>query len=119
MLFRSVWNKVKRKRKSVIVIEGFRSPKQLKMLEQLSGQKPVIIAITAPFRVRHAREHARGRFGKKESEEYLRKRDKLELSHGEGRIIRMADYKINNSGSKEDLEKAVVKLMETLLYSEK
>jgi dephospho-CoA kinase len=119
LISKRIWEKAKRARKRIVVIEGVRAPQQLDYLAEMSGQKPVVIAITAPFRVRHAREHARGRFGKKESEAYLAKRDKSELKIGLGRLMRKADYSINNKGSKEDLEKAVTGLVETILYSEK
>ncbi len=112
-----VWDKVRLARKPIIIIEGFRSPQHVKYLAELAGQKPVIIAITAPFRLRHSREHARGRFGKTESEAYLKKRDKLELSHGEGRLIKNADYKISNKGTLQELEEKVTKLMAELLQT--
>jgi len=115
LISQRIWEKARRARKHVIVIEGVRAPQQLDYLTEMSGQKPVIIAITAPFRVRHAREHARGRFGKKESEAYLAKRDKSELKIGIGRLMRKADYKISNKGTQQELEEKVRTLVTELL----
>lgn len=112
-----VWDKVKRIRKPLVIIEGFRSRSQVKALSELAGQRPIIIAITAPFRLRHARELARGRFGRKESEAYLRKRDKIELGHGEGNLVRSADYRIDNTGTLRELEGKVSALVAGLLHA--
>ena len=114
-----VWEKVKRSRKEIIIIEGLRSPSQLKVIEQLACEKPIIISITAPFRIRHEREHKRGRFGKAESEEYLRKRDKLELSHGVGKLMKRADYKVNNNGTTKQLENSIIPLVENVMQKYK
>ncbi|MBU5557594.1 MAG: AAA family ATPase [Candidatus Aenigmatarchaeota archaeon] len=119
LIAQRIWAKVKKKRKDIVVIEGLRSPSQLKEIERLSGQKPVIINISAPFRIRHAREHKRGRFGKKESEAYLRFRDRDELKRGLGKLMRRADYRIDNRGTKKQLEKAVVALIEKLMQKYK
>ena len=81
----------------MIVIEGLRSEKQLKYMEEIAKTRPAIISVVASFKVRVKRELKRGRFGKEESIEYLRFRDKLEKSHGEGKLIKKADYNIDNS----------------------
>lgn len=114
LVAKRVWKKVKNSRKEMIIIEGLRSPSQLKVIEELAHEKPVMISITAPFRIRHAREHARGRFGKAESEAYLRKRDTLETKHGMGKLMRKADYKIDNSGTTKQLENSIIPLVENL-----
>lgn len=97
LVVRRVWDKIKRSKKKLIVIEGLRSEKQLKYLENIAKIKPIVISIVASFDVRAKRELKRGRFGKEESIKYLRFRDKLEKSHGEGKIIKKAEYKIDNS----------------------
>lgn len=115
LVVQRVWEKAKKLRKPVIIIEGLRSPSQLKMLKQLSGQEPVLIAVTAPFKLRHEREHKRGRFGKTESEAYLHKRDKLELGHGVGKLIKKAKYTVSNKGTAQELEQKVTALLTELL----
>jgi dephospho-CoA kinase len=114
LVVQRVWERVKLARKPVIVIEGLRSPSQLNYLKELSGLEPVLIAVNAPFRLRYAREIARGRFGKSESLSYLRKRDKLELEHGQGKLIRKAKYSISNKGTEQELEEKAVALVSQL-----
>ena len=97
LVVKRVWNKIKRSKKNLIVIEGLRSEKQLRYLEDVAKERPVIISIVASFKVRVGRELKRGRFGKKESIKYLRFREKLEKSHGEWKLIKKADYTIDNS----------------------
>jgi dephospho-CoA kinase len=108
LLAERVWQKVKGK--DIVVLEGFRSKQSVARLEELSRTKPVILAITVPFKIRAARELARGRFGKAETLSYLRARDRLEVAHGLRELIKAADYKIDNSGTKRQLEKALITL---------
>jgi len=108
------WNRIKRRKERVVVIDGFRSPEEIAYLEELSGIKPIIIATTASFAVRAKREIERGRFGKEESLEYLRSRDRAERSRGEGKLIRRAKYNISNTGTVAQLEKRVVSLVKKL-----
>ncbi|OGI12512.1 hypothetical protein A3K64_01245 [Candidatus Micrarchaeota archaeon RBG_16_36_9] len=97
LVVKRIWNKIKNSKKNLIVIEGLRSEKQLKYLKAIAKTRPIIISVLASFNVRVKRELKRGRFGNKESIEYLKFRDKLEKKHGEDKLIRKADYKINNS----------------------
>jgi len=97
ILVKRVWNKIKKSKRKLIVIEGFRSLKHLKYLKGFYKRKPVVIAIISSFEVRAKRELKRGRFGKQETLNYLRFREKLEKRHGIDKLIRKADYKINNS----------------------
>ena len=97
-----------------IVIEGLRDPKQLKELERRTGKKPVIIAIKSSFESRLKRELAKRRF-LDETEEDLRKRDEAELRLGEGELIKMADYAIDNTNlTKEELKKKLKKILQTI-----
>jgi len=97
LLVKRVWDKVKKSKKNLIVIEAFRSTKNLKHLKKIARTKPVVIAIVSSFNVRVKRGLKRGRFGKEESVKYLRFRDRLEKGHGIEGLIKKADYKINNS----------------------
>ena len=51
LLTERVWDKVKRTRKKIILIEGFRDPESVKYIEELSGLKPMIVEVKAPFRI--------------------------------------------------------------------
>jgi dephospho-CoA kinase len=97
LVVKRVWNKIRKSNKKLIVIEGLRSEKQLKYMEKIAKIRPVVISVVASFKVRVKRELKRGRFGKEESIKYLRFRDKLEKSHGEDKLIKKADYTIDNS----------------------
>lgn len=97
VIVKRTWDKIKKSKKKLIVIEGFRSLKQVNQLKRLYKRRPVVIAIIASFKVRAKRELKRKRFGKQESLDYLMFREQSEKSHGLDKIIRKADYKINNS----------------------
>lgn len=97
LLVKRVWDKMKKSKKKLIVIEGLRSDEQLKYLEKLAKTKLTIISIIASFNVRANRELKRGRFGKEETITYLKFREKLEKSHGIGGLLKKADYTIDNS----------------------
>ncbi|MFH1473754.1 MAG: AAA family ATPase [Candidatus Aenigmatarchaeota archaeon] len=115
LLSRRLWGKVKKSKKDLIVLDGFRAPEQFKYLRETYKGKPVIIFIKSSFKVRAERELERKRFGKQENKEYLRHRDKLEKSHGLMETIKKADYTIDNSKlTKKQLESRVVKLMEKI-----
>ena len=116
LVVKRVWNKIKKSKKKIIIIEGLRSEKQLKYLEDLAKINPIIISIVASFDVRVKRELKRGRFGKEESIKYLRFRDKLEKSHGEVKLIKKSDYKIDNSRLNErQTDKKIYEIMEKIL----
>src|SRR3989338_10080257 len=104
-----LWNKIRKTRKKLMVIEGLRNSLEIEYLEKLSGNNPIIIAIVAPFWVRAKRELKRGRFEKGENVEYLRQRDRAEIGRGELKLIKKADYKINNARmSLSQMEKRIV-----------
>ncbi len=92
-----VWEKIKKSKKKLIVIEGLRSDEQLKYLEKIAKTKPIIISIVASFKVRVKRELKRRRFGKNESIRYLKFREVLEKSHGIEGLLKKTDYTIDNS----------------------
>jgi len=104
--------KAKKSKKKIIVLEGFRSPNEVAQLKKLLGQKPAVIAIIAGFKTRYARLAGRKRFAVEQK--YLIARDKLELSHGLGQLIKKADYKIRNNGTRAELERKIVKLIKSL-----
>jgi len=116
VIVKRTWNKVKKSKKKVVVIEGFRSLQQFNLLKKLSKTKPILISIDASFKVRAERELKRGRFGKEETMEYLESREKLEKGHGIEKLMKKADYKINNTKlTKKQMEKKIVKLIKTIL----
>jgi len=116
LVVKRVWGKIRKSRKKIIVIEGLRSEKQLKYLEEISKTRPVIFSVIASFKVRVKRELKRRRFGKKETISYIKFRDKLEKSHGEWKLIKKADYTIDNSRlSEKQTERKIIELMKKIL----
>jgi dephospho-CoA kinase len=112
ILTKKVWDKVKKSKKDLIVIEGFRSPKNLQYLKLYYKRKPVVIFLNSSFKARAKRESEKKRFGESETLEYLRFRDRLEKAHGVMRLVKKADYTINNSKfTKKQLEDEIVNVV--------
>jgi dephospho-CoA kinase len=116
LIIKRTWDKIKKYKKKFIVVEGCRAPEEVRLLEKISKTKPIIIATKATQKVRVKRTMGRKRFGPQQSKEYLKSRDKLELSHGQGKLIKMAHYTIDNSNlTKKQEEKKVKKLLNSLI----
>ena len=67
ILSKRLWNKVKKSKKNLIVLDGFRAPEQLKYLRQTYKGKPIILHVKSSTKVREEREMKRKRFGKDEN----------------------------------------------------
>jgi len=116
LLVKRTWNKVKRSRKKIIIIEGLRSHIQLKYLEKITKTKPIVISVIASFEVRAKRELKRGRFGEEGTMEYLKTREKLEKSHGIMGLMKKSDYRINNTKlTKNQMERRILSLVKKLI----
>jgi dephospho-CoA kinase len=115
ILTKKVWDKVKKSKKDLVVIEGFRSPNNLQYLKFYYKRKPAVIFLNSSFKARAGRESEKKRFGKSETLEYLKFRDRMEKSHGIMKLIKKADYTINNSKfTKKQLENKIVKLVKKI-----
>ena len=115
VLAERAWEKVRRTRKKIIILEGFRNVDNVRHIEDVSGLDPVIIEVKVPFRIRAKRELERGRFKKGENMAYLRRRDEQEKKRGLGYLLKLDHYEIDNSGTLKDLEKNIDKLMKRIL----
>jgi len=94
---------------------GLRDPLQLKELKKRTGEDPIIIAVKADFKERLKRIMKRGRFPK-ENEDYLKSRDEREARHGELKLIKMADYTIDNTNlSLKELREKVRDIIEKII----
>lgn len=97
-----------------VVIEGLRDPKQLKELENSTGEIPVVIAIKANFEARWKRELDKRRFSDITKED-LEKRDNAELRLGEGELIEKADYTIDSTNlTNEELGEELEKILRNI-----
>jgi dephospho-CoA kinase len=111
-----LWKKMKNNR-GLVVIDGLRSLKELAMFKKLYKDKIFLIKIKSTFKIRAQREIKRGRFGKEESLKYLRDRDRSELSElvGLKRLLKKADYTIDNSKlTKNQMEKEILNLLKSI-----
>jgi len=97
LLVKRVWDKIQKSKKKLVVVEGFRSDKNLEYIKEIAKTRPIVIAVVASFKVRVERELRRGRFEKEESVRYIKFRDLLEKSHGIEKLLKKADYTIDNS----------------------
>jgi dephospho-CoA kinase len=117
LIVERLWKKV-RLCKGIVVIDGLRSPKELAMLRRLYNGKIILIKIKSSFNVRVKRSKKRARFGKLETEKYLKDRDMSETSGlvGLKSLMNKADYIIDNSKlTKKQMEKRLVKLVESIV----
>ena len=97
LLVKRMLSKARKSKKNIVVLEGFRSDQDLKYLEEMSKTKPFVIAIKASFNVRARRLLKRKkRFGE-DTIKYLRFRDKEEKGHGVIKLMKKADFAIDNS----------------------
>lgn len=93
--------KTLRKKPSIVVIEGLRSPEEVATFRAFFDQF-VIIAIHAPPTVRYRRLMARKREDDSISIDILKKRDERELSFGIGNVIAIADEMLVNKDKTKD-----------------
>jgi len=115
LLSKRLWNKAKKSKKDLIVFEGFRAPEQLEHLKETCKGKPIIVFIKSSMNVRVQRELKRKRFKKHEDNDYLKFRDRLEKSHGLMKLIKKADYTVDNTNlTKKQLEKEIVNLVKKI-----
>jgi dephospho-CoA kinase len=87
-----------------IILDGPRSPGQIRELKKYFNVK--ILAIILSNRIRWKRQLARGRADLGSMKDILA-RDKRELSYGIGTLIKSADYKISNNCTIEEFRKRV------------
>ncbi len=114
LIIQKVYEKIKRSRKKLIIVEGLRNIDQLQILEDLLNHKVSVIRINCHFNRRWKRELERGRFGKGETKEYIKNRDISERHHGIDRLMRSAKYKIDNNGTKKQFETKIRKMVRKL-----
>lgn len=115
LIVQKVFEKIKRSRTKLIIVEGFRNVDQLEILEDLLNHKVSLIAIKCNYRLRWKRELKRGRFGSAESKEYVKNRDISEKHRGIQRLMRRAKHKIDNNGTKKQLESKIIRLVKRLI----
>ena len=114
LVVRRAWNKIKDRKNRIFVIEGFRSLKEVKLLSKLAKQSVIVIEVHPPQKIRALRASKRHRF-RDNYQGYIRLRDKNERKRGIGTLIKHADCRIDNSGTKKQLEKNIDRTMKKLV----
>jgi len=116
LLVKRILFKAEKSKKNLVVLEGHRSDQDLKYLKEISKSRPFVIAIKTPFNVRAKRLLKRKkRFGE-DTIKYLRFRDKEEKGHGVIKLMKKADYTIDNSKlNKRQTNKKIEKIMKEIL----
>lgn len=111
------------KGKKRFVLEGLRDADEVDLFRKHELEKPamrfILIGVDAPQEVRFERMKSRGRHGEPETFEEFKKVDDTEWKggHGQevGKIMKMADYVIQNDGTLEDLQKKVEEIAKEIL----
>lgn len=101
----------------VVVIDGLRSPHEVKEFRK-EFPKFRVIAIHASPETRFKRLLNRGRSDDPRDWETFRERDQRELSVGIGEVIAMADYMIVNEGSIERLKREIKRVIRRIIEDE-
>lgn len=97
-----------------ILIDGIRSPEEVEEFRKVF-QNFKVIAIHAAPKTRFERLKHRGRSDAPKDWSMFMERDKRELSVGIGEVIATADYMVINDGTKEDLRRNLLKLVEKII----
>ena len=100
-----------------VIISGIRRPADAEVPKEAFGEDFVLIEIEAPAEVRFERigPGARNRPGDPKTLEEFNKQEEGQMKFfGLGKTLDMVDHKIDNSGSKKDLQKNIDELLEKI-----
>lgn len=107
--------------KEMIVIDGIRNPGEVEYLKKNFGKDFVLIAVDAPKKIRFERLKIRNDPKDPQTFEEFEKMDARDQGEGEppygqrvGACIAMAEFKISNDGSLEQLEEKVLEAMKKI-----
>jgi len=103
------------KKHETILIDGIRSFEEVKIFKKELTKDFVLIAIFASPKTRFERLKNRGENWDMKTWEEFEWRDNVELSWGLRNSIALADFTIDNSGSLEDLNKRLDKILKTII----
>ena len=118
IIIERIAEKIKKSNKKIIVIEGLTTYENLKYLEKLVEIKPIIFSVTTTLNMRVKRESKRCRFHKKRNTEYVKSRDDFEKSRGIDKLMKKADYTIDNSKlNKKQTNERANRIMKEILAS--
>ena len=101
------------------LVDSIRNPEEIKELK-IAGSNFVLLAIDAPLEVRYERVKNRGRAGSDISFEEFKKCDEQEFKSDNPKsqqilaCMNLADYKINNEGTLEELNTKIDNILEKI-----
>jgi dephospho-CoA kinase len=106
--------KKKYENECVVLVDGCRTPEELEVFKRFAHV--VVVSIEAPFDVRAARIAKRGRVDDVgNAKELLKARDESELKLGMGKVMKIADIKIYNTGSLEEFLKKAKEILQQII----
>ncbi|MBI4167925.1 MAG: AAA family ATPase [Candidatus Aenigmarchaeota archaeon] len=104
-----VAEKVKEIKSSTVCVDGIRNIEEIGVLKNAGDV--VIVFVSAPEKMRFDRLSIRAEPRDPKNFEEFKWREQKQVDFGMGKVIEIADYKIVNEGSLEDLEIKVKKLL--------
>lgn len=102
------------KNEKAILVDGVRSYEEVELYRKEFGNDFILIAIFAPLKLRFERLKKRGREWDMRTLDELKWRDEVELGWGTGKSITLADFMVDNSGSLENLQRQIDKIIPCL-----
>lgn len=109
------FQKIQELPENTVIVDGIRSMHELELFQQKF--QCILIAVIVPDDLRHERILARKRADDSEELTDILTRDQREIDFGLKQVIDHADYTIDNSGTKQHLEKQCATLFSQLISS--
>jgi dephospho-CoA kinase len=108
--------------KEMIIVDGIRNPAEAEWLKKEFGDNFVLIAVDAPFEKRFKFLLSRSEKRDPKTEEEFKEMDLRDQGNGEpqtgqqvGKCVAMADYKVINDGTIQELENKVADVMQKVM----
>lgn len=100
------------------IVSGLRNSQEVAILRERFGDQFKMLVVEAPIELRYARVRARGRASDNLSFEQFRAEEEIERMNPSGqevdRVIAMADFVVENSGTEEELLRKIDTILETI-----
>ena len=103
---------------STIIIDGIRNFNEIKTFKRNLTNDFTLIAIISTDENRHKRALSRGRKDDSKILNEIKKRDEREISWGIKDAIKLADYKISNNGSINDLNYEIKEIIKKFIKND-
>jgi dephospho-CoA kinase len=104
--------KISKSNKNIIIV-GIRSPDEIVFFKK-NFNKIIIIAVSAPKKIRFERMVSRNRIDDPESIKDFEYRERKEIGYGVEKALKNADYIIANTGTRKDLKIGIEDIIENV-----